>query len=176
MGSDPKTEEGPGERAILRLTGAQLASIDPPIGPEWFVDWDETAEFVERDPAARLVSPADREEPYPEGWDAVARVEADLLEGLRAEAATSGGNPSTPDRIIDFLRPAYLPELVRLARLGQREDAPLDVERLAEAIWESSDNSEEGPWIDATPDQRSTALDWSREIAAEYARLRESKP
>lgn len=36
----------------LRLTGAQLASIDPPIPDEWFTDWDEHRDFVEARPAA----------------------------------------------------------------------------------------------------------------------------
>jgi hypothetical protein len=48
---------------------------------------------------------------------------------------------------------------------------PLDVALLAEAIWEMSDNSEQGPWIDASEDQRATTLEWVNEVAAEYVRL-----
>ena len=39
---------------ILRLTGEQIDSVQPPLADDWFCDFDEYAEFVPLAEAARL--------------------------------------------------------------------------------------------------------------------------
>lgn len=70
-------------------------------------------------------------------------TEALLLQGIRAAFATAEGNVQTPERIVDFLRVAYIPDIeARLLALTDRErdmrdtlrtiaDAALGIARLA---------------------------------------------
>jgi hypothetical protein len=96
-----------------------------------------------------------------DSWEASAR---------QIDERTAFGDPAANIAAANTLR--FCANRLRAALAAQPAPAPgLDVEWLAEALWESSDNSEEGPWIDASEDQRATALEWTRAIVAEYARL-----
>jgi hypothetical protein len=46
---------------VLRLTGEQIGSIDPPPDGDWFTDWDEYEDFVPRRMLAEARAPLDVE-------------------------------------------------------------------------------------------------------------------
>jgi hypothetical protein len=58
-------------------------------------------------------------------------AEALLLEGIRLAFATSEGNPQTPEAIVAFLRPAYLPAIIAAARAEATADT-LDMDHWRE--------------------------------------------
>jgi hypothetical protein len=80
---------------VLRLTGEQLASIEPPVSAEWFIDFDEHEDFVV---AASLPAPALSPEPG-------LREARDLIVDLTAWAGTQfGGLPQTLQDRADWWR------------------------------------------------------------------------
>ncbi|NJD29301.1 MAG: hypothetical protein FIA92_13525 [Chloroflexi bacterium] len=53
---DKALREDKRPRYVLRLTGEQIESINPPPDGDWFTDWDEYEDFVPR----RMLTPCSR--------------------------------------------------------------------------------------------------------------------
>ena len=49
LAADPRPDH------VLRLTGEQIGSIEPPPEGDWFIDWDEYEDFVPRRMLAEAV-------------------------------------------------------------------------------------------------------------------------
>lgn len=109
----------PTDVPILRLTGEQMGSIDPPLSEDWFCDFDEYEEFV---PLRALAEREARWTGSVKSWTsrlATAMVE----EGFAVPAANRDEQWDAPVEEAE--------RIVRKLRLAERE--ALDVERMREA-------------------------------------------